>query len=210
MRYLYDQLFIKEPGVTTRTPWHQDGGYWRVRGPKICSVFVPFDPVEKDESLAFVVGSQQWLLHNPQHFADGTPYTGTSLPPMPDIDEMVLQGKAQLQSFNLVPGDVLVFSSRTTHGIVLFLPASAAVCVWPSACPYVHGIDRQRSSYHIKYLRGICPAVNRFPLPSNAPFSLRRPGKLGPCALNKMVRRRHDLLVAPWGGRCSDRRHRPR
>lgn len=116
VRYLYDQIFIKEQGVSTRTPWHQDGGYWRVKGPKICSVFIPCDPVEKDESLAFVVGSQKWLLHNPQHFADGTPYTGTSLPPMPDIDEMVRQGKAQLQSFDLQPGDVLVFSSRTTHG----------------------------------------------------------------------------------------------
>ena len=27
VRYLYDQLFIKEKGVSTKTPWHQDGGY---------------------------------------------------------------------------------------------------------------------------------------------------------------------------------------
>jgi hypothetical protein len=26
IRYLYDQLFVKEAGVSTRTPWHLDGG----------------------------------------------------------------------------------------------------------------------------------------------------------------------------------------
>ena len=116
VRYLYDQLFVKEKGVSTKTPWHQDGGYWRVSGPKICSVFVPLDPVKAHDGLEFVVGSQHWHLHNPQHFADGTPYTGTSLPTMPDVDAMVSAGQAQLRTFDLSPGDVLVFSERTAHG----------------------------------------------------------------------------------------------
>ena len=116
VRYLYDQLFVKEPGVSTLTPWHQDGGYWRVKGPKICSVFCPMDPVIEDQGLAFVVGSQRWRLHNPQHFADGTAYTGTSLPPMPDINEMIRLGKEALVRFDLSPGDVLVFAATTVHG----------------------------------------------------------------------------------------------
>ena len=116
IRYLYDQLFVKEQGVSTHTPWHQDGGYWRVRGDKVGSVFVPLDPVKPEDGLAFVQGSHNWELHNPQHFADGTPYRGTSLPAMPNIDEMKERGDVSLLTFALQPGDVLVFSSRTVHG----------------------------------------------------------------------------------------------
>jgi ectoine hydroxylase-related dioxygenase (phytanoyl-CoA dioxygenase family) len=114
IQYLYDQLFVKEPGVSTHTPWHQDGGYWTVQGPNICSVFVSLDAVAPSEGLQFVAKSQTWPLHNPQHFVDGTPYRGTSLPPMPDIDQ--LGNDVQLLEFGLEPGDVLVFSSRTVHG----------------------------------------------------------------------------------------------
>jgi ectoine hydroxylase-related dioxygenase (phytanoyl-CoA dioxygenase family) len=116
IRYLYDQLFVKEKGVSTTTPWHQDGGYWRVHGMQIGSAFVPLDPVSEGDGLYFVTGSQRWQLHNPQHFADGTPYKGTSLPPMPDIDLMVQSKEANLQTFALHPGDVLLFSARTVHG----------------------------------------------------------------------------------------------
>lgn len=86
VRYWYDQLFIKDRGITTRTPWHQDGGYWRVQGQHVTTVFVPLNPVQAHEGLYFVKGSHQWPLYNPQHFADERPYRDTLLPPMPDID----------------------------------------------------------------------------------------------------------------------------
>ena len=72
VRYLYDQLFVREKGVSVPTPWHQDGGYWRVTGPSLASVFVALDSVAEEESLSFVPGSHRWPLHNPAHFADGT------------------------------------------------------------------------------------------------------------------------------------------
>lgn len=115
-RYLYDQLFVKEQGVSTVTPWHQDGGYWRVQGTQVASVFVPLDPVAAQEGLQFVTGSHAWPLHNPQHFADGTPYRGTSLPTMPDVSQMAQEGAVNVQTFDLQPGDVLVFSAKTVHG----------------------------------------------------------------------------------------------
>ena len=116
IRYLYDQLFIKEKGVSTNTPWHQDGGYWRVKGEQLCSVFVPLDDVDPQDGLQFVAGSQSWSLHNPQHFADGSQYVGTSLPALPDISRLHDEKKVQLINFSLEPGDVLVFSAKTVHG----------------------------------------------------------------------------------------------
>jgi ectoine hydroxylase-related dioxygenase (phytanoyl-CoA dioxygenase family) len=116
IRYLYDQLFVKEAGVSTLTPWHQDGGYWRVKGSQVASVFVPLDPVPPQDGLSFVKGSHRWDLYNPQHFADGTQYVGTALPPMPNVSQLTQEGKLDLATFALEPGDVLVFSARTVHG----------------------------------------------------------------------------------------------
>lgn len=116
VRYLYDQLFVKEQGVSTNTPWHQDGGYWRVKGEQLASVFVPLDTVQPENGLQFVAGSHTWELHNPQHFADGTQYRGTSLPAMPDVSQLATEGSVRLINFGLEPGDVLVFSAKTVHG----------------------------------------------------------------------------------------------
>lgn len=113
VRYLYDQLFIKEAGVSVPTPWHQDGGYWRVQGNDLCSVFVPLDRVRPKDCLTFVPGTQDWPLHNPAHFADGTPYHGTGLP---ELTEAQLARVSRRLTFYLDPGDVLVFSSKTVHG----------------------------------------------------------------------------------------------
>ena len=30
--FVYDQLFVKEPGTAHPTPWHQDQPYWPVKG----------------------------------------------------------------------------------------------------------------------------------------------------------------------------------
>jgi ectoine hydroxylase-related dioxygenase (phytanoyl-CoA dioxygenase family) len=116
VRYLYDQLFVKEKGVSTATPWHQDGGYWRVKGEQLGSVFVPLDTVDSENGLQFVARSQKWSLYNPQHFADGTQYRGTSLPTMPDIHQLNEDSEVELLNFGLEPGDVLVFSAKTVHG----------------------------------------------------------------------------------------------
>lgn len=116
MRYLYDQLFVKEKGVSVPTPWHQDQGYWRVSGEQVGSVFVALDPVKASDGLSFIPGSQAWQLHNPKHFADGTPYKGTKLPQMPDISAMIADKQISELQFDLMPGDVLVFSGHTVHG----------------------------------------------------------------------------------------------
>jgi hypothetical protein len=46
VNFFYDQLFVKEPGTTERTPWHQDQPYWALQGSQICSVWVRYEPEE--------------------------------------------------------------------------------------------------------------------------------------------------------------------
>ena len=58
---LYDQLFVKEPGSSERTPWHQDLPYWPVEGDQILSIWVPFDAATPDNGVVtYVKGSHLW------------------------------------------------------------------------------------------------------------------------------------------------------
>eukprot|EP00962_Isochrysis_galbana_P038196 scaffold13528_cov126-Isochrysis_galbana.AAC.1 len=41
----YDQLFVKEPGTTAPTPWHNDTSYWHMEGQQICSIWLALDDV---------------------------------------------------------------------------------------------------------------------------------------------------------------------
>ncbi len=112
--FLYDQMLVKEPGATARTPWHQDQPYWAVSGRQVCSIWAPLDPVGREVSVEFVRGSHLWPEHNPQRFLDHTPYEGTGLPSLPDVESA--RDQYDIVSFDLAPGDCLVFQAMIVHG----------------------------------------------------------------------------------------------
>jgi len=114
VNFFYDQLLVKEPGTAERTPWHQDQPYWAVSGYQVCSVWVPLDPVPEEVSVEFVAGSHRWPEFSPYHFADGTPYAGTGLPPLPDIEAR--RADHRILRFALQPGDCIVFQAMIVHG----------------------------------------------------------------------------------------------
>lgn len=114
INFFYDQMFIKNQKTEERTPWHQDQPYWAVTGEHVCSVWVPLDPITKESSLTFVKGSHKWPAHNPHHFGDDTPYEGTGLPELPDIENNL--GKYEIISWDVNPGDCLVFQGMIVHG----------------------------------------------------------------------------------------------
>ena len=114
VNFFYDQLLVKEPGTAERTPWHQDQPYWAVAGRQVCSIWVPFDPVPEDTCVEYVAGSHTWSEFSPYHFADGTPYAGTGLPPLPDIEAE--RERHRIVRFALHPGDCLVFQAMIVHG----------------------------------------------------------------------------------------------
>ncbi len=111
--FFYDQLLVKEPGVEEATPWHQDQPYWAVRGRQVASIWLPLDDVAESASLRFVRGSHQWSAHNPHHFIDDSPYEGTGLPELPDIDA---DPDYEILSWAVSPGDCLVFQAIGAPG----------------------------------------------------------------------------------------------
>ena len=114
INFFYDQMFVKESGTPERTPWHQDQPYWAVSGQQVCSVWIPLDPITKAASLQFVKGSHSWPAHNPHHFGDDSPYEGTGLPELPNIESEIEE--YEILSWDMVPGDCLVFQGMSVHG----------------------------------------------------------------------------------------------
>jgi len=112
--FFYDQLLVKEPGTSERTPWHQDQPYWAVSGRQVCSVWLTLDPVPEEVAVEYVCGSHRWPEFSPYHFADGTPYRDTGLPQLPDIEAR--RGEYDIRRFAMEPGDCLVFQAMIVHG----------------------------------------------------------------------------------------------
>jgi len=114
INFFYDQVLVKEPGTAARTPWHQDQPYWAVSGRQVCSIWTPLDPVAEEVCPEFVAGSHDWPAHSPYHFMDGSPYRGTGLQQLPDIEAE--RGHHDIRRFELAPGDCLVFQAMIVHG----------------------------------------------------------------------------------------------
>ena len=114
VNFFYDQLLVKEPGTGEKTPWHQDQPYWAVKGFQVASIWLPLDAVAKDTALKYVKASHRWGAYNPHHFSDNSPYEGTGLPELPEIDAE--PEKYEILGWDMKPGDCLVFQAMTVHG----------------------------------------------------------------------------------------------
>ena len=99
----YDQLFVKEPKTPVETPWHSDKSFFPVAGGKLISIWVPFDTISSAKgAVRFVKGSHRW----------------------PDLDERLAEitehglkpENYQMLTWNLQPGDLLLFDLCTIHG----------------------------------------------------------------------------------------------
>ena len=64
VRMFHDHILVKEPGTTTKTPWHQDQPFYCIDGSQTVSFWVPLDPVPRESTLEFVAGSNSGdLVH---------------------------------------------------------------------------------------------------------------------------------------------------
>ena len=115
-RIFHEHVLVKEPGTTQKTPWHHDQPYYCVNGSKVCSLWIPLDPVDRSVCPEFIAGSHQWgEWFVPTKFT-GDSYTreGDNMVEMPDIDNE--RDKYDIKSWRLEPGDCIAFHFLTVHG----------------------------------------------------------------------------------------------
>jgi hypothetical protein len=116
--YFGEQLFLKEGGHVRRTPWHQDTSYLRVMGSQLVACWISLDPLPRQHCLEFVRGSHKGALYNGSAFAahdDTAPlYKHSRLPRLPDIE--AARSDWDILSWDITPGDLIVFHLGTLHG----------------------------------------------------------------------------------------------
>ena len=119
-RFFHEHVLVKEAGAAERTPWHHDQPYYCVDGDQNVSMWIALDPVPADTALRFIAGSHRWdRWFIPRKFVDHTPYAdeGDRYELLPDIDALIAEQPDQhrVLSFDVEPGDVIVFHYRTLH-----------------------------------------------------------------------------------------------
>lgn len=115
-----DNWFLREAGSASRPPFHQDLAYFDFEG-TMCVLWLPLEPVTKDNGIAFVKGSHLWeKLFMRVRFADGHPtyeaqeVAGQTYHPPPNIASE--PESYDLLQWDLELGDCIFFDMRTLHG----------------------------------------------------------------------------------------------
>jgi ectoine hydroxylase-related dioxygenase (phytanoyl-CoA dioxygenase family) len=115
---LYDQMFVKEPGTDAPTPWHCDHVVWPLDGKQVISFWLALDPVTADSGrVEFVRGSHLWKKrYQARSFAKSrlSYPTVEGLEEFPDVNAD--RAAYDIVTWDLAPGDVIAFTSRTLHG----------------------------------------------------------------------------------------------
>ena len=106
LNLFFDQLLVKDPGLTTEIKWHQDLQTFPLVGEQVISIWVPFDRVGPDNGVVtYARGSHRWsTLFRDDNYSDSV---GVEVPD-PSAFERV--------AWTLEPGDVIAHHPLTLHG----------------------------------------------------------------------------------------------
>ena len=125
VNFFFDSVFVRSTGTQFETPWHQDEPYWSVEGYDACSLWMPLEPVKQKSSLSFVPGSHRLkTVFKQYNFGDLNPVRKKNVDQVDfsDISEQEFPDiNADPEHFGIVswdmqPGDCIVFNGRTMHG----------------------------------------------------------------------------------------------
>ena len=125
INFFFDAVFVRSAGSQFETPWHQDEPYWSVSGHDTCTIWMPLVPVAAANALAFVPGSHlgDWVFDhydfgqlNPdgKSDVDRSDFSAVANAPVPDI--AADPARFGVVSWEMEPGDCVVFNSRILHG----------------------------------------------------------------------------------------------
>lgn len=111
-----DTTFVKTPGATQRTAFHQDYTYFQISGRKCCIAWIALDPVdESNGALEYIIGSHKWGREfAPNLLVSQTITTDSAGEKLPDIE-------ADRDAYDIVrvdvdPGDVIFHDVMVIHG----------------------------------------------------------------------------------------------
>ncbi len=115
--FLFDGIFVKEPGATKASVWHQDQPYYCVEGRQVVVLWAPLDPVPAAASLRCVRGSHRWgQAFRPVRFRDGGDFGRGEDDGFTDPPDVEAEHGDRLLGWDLEPGDVVAFHGMTIHG----------------------------------------------------------------------------------------------
>ncbi len=111
-----DTTFVKSPGATLRTPFHQDYAYFQISGDKCAIAWIPLDDVDAENgALEYVIGSHRWgRTFAPNVFVSQTPLPDSPHERLPDIEAN--RERYRIVTIGARPGDVIVHHVMTVHG----------------------------------------------------------------------------------------------
>ena len=117
----HDHVLVKEAGTPKPTPWHQDAPYYFVEGTQTVSMWMPLEPVTRENTLRFIQGSHLWdKMVRPVSWADDSDFyedeeSSSMWRPVPDPDGADSDSMKVLE-WEMEPGDAVLFHFRTAHG----------------------------------------------------------------------------------------------
>jgi len=125
INFFFDAVFVRSAGSQFETPWHQDEPYWSVDGHDTCTVWMPLAPVKAKNALGFVPGSHLGsVVFNHYDFGslnpdekldvDRSDFSAIAQADVPDIQAD--PSAFGVVSWDMQPGDCVVFNSRIFHG----------------------------------------------------------------------------------------------
>ena len=125
INFFFDSVFVRSTGTQFETPWHQDEPYWSVEGYDACSIWMPLVPVKRKSSLSFVPGSHRLkTVFKQYNFGDLNPVRTKNVDQV-DFSDIAEQEFPDINanpehfgvvSWDVEPGDCVVFNGRTMHG----------------------------------------------------------------------------------------------
>ena len=125
INFFFDSVFVRSTGTQFETPWHQDEPYWSVEGYDACSIWMPLVPVKRKSSLSFVPGSHRLkTVFKQYNFGDLNPVRKKKVDQV-DFSDIAEQEFPDINanpehfgvvSWDVEPGDCVVFNGRTMHG----------------------------------------------------------------------------------------------
>ena len=122
VNFFFDAVFVRSPGTKFETPWHQDEPYWSIEGYDACTLWMPLVPVKEINCLSFVPGSHLYKsVFNQKNFGEltGNPKDQVDFSKVADQEFPDISADPKrfcVVSWEMQPGDCIVFNGRTMHG----------------------------------------------------------------------------------------------